>query len=271
MFVVSNTSTMSIKRYLYLSMTPEALISSMLPPEEFGVYYAVGTNKRTQGQALFFEIDPAFESDYFDLASIETRCVPHIDGKPKRSVYLSTYRVLENIPLSVFRNLYLTTADGKVLELTKSEYISEEKPLLHFYQQLCPVTPRVVSKLDPPKYTKWVTDHHNPIYFPKIVFVELILNRLAEDPLSAPVGNLPYANKDHLRDCLIGLHMGYEKPTKTVNRFYQGDVLYRTVKNGFFVGDKDGFIFYKFPETDELQKLYYPWWRSALNLEFPEK
>jgi len=32
-----------------------------------------------------------------------------------------------------------------------------------------------------------------------------------------------------------------------------------------------GFIFYKFPETDELQKLYYPWWRSALNLEFPEK
>lgn len=266
-----NQINMDYKRYLYLSMAPEALIASMLAPEEFGIYYAVGTNKRTQGQAFFFEIDPDFKSDYFNLESIATRCVPHIDGKPKRSVYLSTYRVLENIPLSAFRNLYLTTADGKVLELTKSEFTPDPKPQLHFYQQLCPVTPRVVSKLDPVKFTEWVTDSKNPIYFPKLVFVELILNRLAEDPVTAPVGNLPYSNKDHLRDCLIGLHMGYEKPTKTVNRFYQGDVLYRTVKNGFFVGSNDGFIFYKFPETDELQKHYYPWWRSALNLEFSEK
>jgi hypothetical protein len=262
---------MDHKCYLYLSITPEALIASMLPPEEFGVYYAVGSNKRTQGQAFFFEIDPDMQSDYFNMESIKTRCVPHIDGKPKRSVYLSTYRVLENIPLSAFRNLYLTTADGKVLELTKSEFIPESKPMLHFYQQLCPVTPRVVSKLNPIKFTEWVTDDTNPIYFPKLVFVELILNRLAEDPVTAPVGNLPYTNKDHLRDCLIGLHMGYEKPTKTVNRFYQGDVLYRTVKNGFFVGSKEGYLFYKFPETSELQKFYYPWWRSALNLEFAEK
>jgi hypothetical protein len=108
---------MEYKRYLYFSMTPESLISSMLPPEEFGHYLAVGTNKRTRGQAIFFEIDPDFQSDYFDLESIERRCVPHVDGKPKRSVYLSTYRVLENLPIENFRNLYLTTFDGKVLEL----------------------------------------------------------------------------------------------------------------------------------------------------------
>ena len=28
--------------HLYLSFIPEALIASMLPPEEFGDYYAVG-------------------------------------------------------------------------------------------------------------------------------------------------------------------------------------------------------------------------------------
>lgn len=32
-----------MERYLYLSITPEALISSMLPPAEFGNYQAVGT------------------------------------------------------------------------------------------------------------------------------------------------------------------------------------------------------------------------------------
>ncbi len=31
--------------YLYLSMTPESLVASMLPPEQFGNYLAVGTRK----------------------------------------------------------------------------------------------------------------------------------------------------------------------------------------------------------------------------------
>lgn len=262
---------MEIKRYLYFSMTPESLIASMLAPEDFGHYLAVGTNKRTRGQALFFEIDPNFKSEYFDLASIEKRCVPHIDGKPKRSVYLSTYRVLENLPLSAFRNLYLTTYDGKVLELRKGEFQECPNPTLHLYQELCPVPPRVASKLCPNNFMKYVTDPTNPVSFPKVVFAELILNGLAENPTTGPSNNLPYSNKDHLRDCLIGLHAGYEKPNKTVERFYSGDLLYRTVKNGFFVGDSKEFIYYPFPHIDDLQKVYYPWWRSALNLEFNER
>jgi hypothetical protein len=262
---------MEYKRYLYFSMTPESLIASMLRPEEFGHYLAVGTNKRTRGQALFCEIDPDFHSDYFDMASIEKRCVPHVDGKPKRSVYLSTYRVLENIPMSAFRNFYITTFDGKVLELKPGEYPTEEAPSLHLYQELSPVPPRVASKLGPRQFMKYVTDQKNPVSFPKVVFAELILNGLADNPLTGMTNNLPYRNIDHLRDCLIGLYSGYEKPNKTVERFYAGDLLYRTVKNGFFIGDRDHFIFYPFPSLEDLQKLYYPWWRSALNLEFNEK
>ena len=44
--------------HLYLSLIPEALIASMLTPEEFGAYYAVGSEKKSRGQAIFFEIDP---------------------------------------------------------------------------------------------------------------------------------------------------------------------------------------------------------------------
>ena len=40
--------------YLYLSLIPEALIASMLPPLDFGTYLAIGTKKRTRGQAMFF-------------------------------------------------------------------------------------------------------------------------------------------------------------------------------------------------------------------------
>ena len=48
----------------------------------------------------------------------------------------------------------------------------------------------------------------------------------------------------------------------------QGDLLYRTVKNGFFVGDQDNFLFYKFPSIEQLENEYYSWWRSALVLGF---
>ncbi|HRZ43535.1 MAG TPA: hypothetical protein P5228_12620, partial [Bacteroidales bacterium] len=44
--------------YIYLSATPEALIASMLSPEEFGAYLSMGTKKRNRGQAIFFEVDP---------------------------------------------------------------------------------------------------------------------------------------------------------------------------------------------------------------------
>ena len=47
-----------MKIHLYLSLNPEALIASHLAPEEFGAYLAVGTQKYSRGQAMFFEVDP---------------------------------------------------------------------------------------------------------------------------------------------------------------------------------------------------------------------
>ena len=53
--------------HLYLSLIPEALIASMLPPEEFGVYYTVGYSKKQAAQAMFVELDPDFRSDFFNI------------------------------------------------------------------------------------------------------------------------------------------------------------------------------------------------------------
>ena len=75
--------------HLYLSTIPEALIASMLTPMDFGAYYAVGMEKKSRGQAQFFNVDRGFSSDYFPMSEIDTRCVPHANGEPKHSVYLS--------------------------------------------------------------------------------------------------------------------------------------------------------------------------------------
>ena len=38
--------------YMYFSLIPEALIVSMLPPEQFGQYYATGHKYKSKGQAI---------------------------------------------------------------------------------------------------------------------------------------------------------------------------------------------------------------------------
>ena len=67
--------------HLYLSLVPEALIASMLTPEEFGAYYAVGTKKKSSGQAVFFEVDPEFRNKYFRINEGVSRCVLHEIGR----------------------------------------------------------------------------------------------------------------------------------------------------------------------------------------------
>ena len=255
-----------MKTYLYLSLLPESLIASMLPPEEFGNYLAVGTKKRTRGQAMFFELDPKLKSKEFPLANVEARCVQHPDGQPKRSVYLSIYRVLEHVPLSALKNLYLVTDDGRVLGLQLKEYKPPLEKELHLYQELCPVTPLIASMLSPKQFSCFVTDKTHPISVPNLVFAELVLEGLAKDPVHASHSNLPYPNLDHLRDCLIGLQEHPEKPTKTVNRCTRRDILYRTLKNGFFVGNRKELLYYPFPSVDELEANSYAWWRSALTV-----
>ncbi len=251
-----------MKKYVYLSLTPEALIASHLAPGEFGNYLAVGTKKRLRGQALFIETDPD-KIEGLPSEHVEKRLVPYKDGEPKRSLYLSIYRVLEQVPLEALKKLYLVTDDGKVLELEPGNYTPPKEDLIYLYQQFNPVTTRVASKLSPPEFVEFLTDSSRPVYAPRIFFAELKLNKLAWEP-EAPIHDLPYPNPDHLRECLIRLATSEERLTKTVIRQFRGDLSYRTVKSGFFVGDQKGFIHYPFPAAQILESRYYSWWRSAL-------
>ena len=249
--------------HLYLSLIPEALIASMLEPEEFGSYYAVGTKKKSTGQAIFFEVNPDFRSKYFRIEQGIARCVPHEDGAPKSSIYISVYRVLEHISISDLGKLYLTTQDGRTLGLEKSSDIPELDEGLHLYKELVPVSPLVASRLNPLEfYDLIVKNPTSLVTVPAITFAELRLGALAEDPEMGDVGNLPYSNLDHLREVLKDLNT---KPvaTKMVDRISPASIVYRTVKNGFFVGNEDEIAYYPLPSSEWLKENNYRWWRSA--------
>lgn len=253
-----------MSKYIYLTCTPEALVASMLPPEGFGMYLSTGTKKRNKGQTIFLEVDLGQIEGIIDIDSLNKRCVAKEDGSPKSSVYLSVYRVLEMIPTSALKSLYLTTDHGCVLELKKVTYDKSKEPrnALHLYQELCPVTPLVASELSPSAFLKRLTDGSIPIVLPKLFFVDLKLGDLATNPLGGSAEHLPYPNMGHLRDCLEILRGEYDKHMKTVQRIYSGTLLYRTIETGFYVGAKDEIVFYPYPSMKDLEDINYEFFRE---------
>lgn len=249
--------------HMYLSMIPEALIASMLTPEEFGVYYAVGSEKKSHGQAIFFEIDPAFRHDELPIEEGIARCVPHEDGSPKRSVYITVYRALERISLDAVRRLYLVTQDGRVLGIDSSDEIPVDTSGLHLYQEIAPVSPLIVSNLGPKAFYDLIVKNPTSLLtLPAVCFAELRLGELADNPEYGSIGNLPYANIDHLRQCLVDVRTKTVH-TKMVDRLSSAAFPYRTLKSGIFVGNTEKLMFFPLPSQEELRANHYRWWRSA--------
>jgi len=250
-------------KHLYLSMIPEALIASMLTPEEFGAYYAVGSLKKSHGQAIFFEVDPDFRHAELPVEEGLARCVPHEDGSPKRSLYITVYRALERVPLSAIQKLYLVTQDGRTLGIDPTDTCPEESGTLHLYQEIAPVHPLVVSSLGPGAFFDlMVRKPTSLITLPAVCFAELQLGELAENPEDGSAGNLPYPNIEHLRQCLVDLH-GKSVDAKMVDRTSSAAFPYRLLKTGIFLGSKEQLLCFPMPSQDKLRAQHYRWWRSA--------
>jgi len=250
------------KTRLYLSMIPEALVASMLSPEEFGRYLAVGSHKRSSGAAIYFEVDPDFTSDFFDMNIVKERCVAHPDGSPKHSLYLGIYRVLEHIPLEALGKLYLTTRDGQVLELEQSALPAEFPAEHYLYDEICPVHPLIASNLNPPDFTQFATNPGSPLCVPKIFFAQLdpaaIIGSDKTAEGSIAIHNLP----ERIKECFSDLDAA-GKPTKTVDRTRQLTFRWNHIKNGYYIGDGTSLLYYPFPPQDTLDRDHHKWWRSA--------
>jgi len=253
-----------MRHHLYLSLVPEALIASMLEPEAFGSYYAVGTQSKTQGQAVFIELDPAFSDETMPIADGLKRCVAHKDSSPKRSVYISVYRALERIPLSAMGTLHLVTRDGRSLGIGKQAVTGTDSGTLHFYHELAPTRPAVVSTLGPRGFFELLMGRTGGFEgLPAISFVELTLGELAIDPEKGSMGDLPYENLDHLRMCLAQVKTK-SVASKIFDRGNPGIFPYRTIKDGVYVGNqKEGLMVYTMPSKTQLKEKNFDWWRSA--------
>ena len=247
-----------MKTYTYLSLMPETLVASMLPPEEFGTYLAVGSQRKMPRETMFFSLDSNLPTDFFDLSLIEKSCVPHDNGQPKKSLYLSIHRVLEHIPIDAIKNLYLVTRDGRVLEIKPAPLPPVGAEEYHLYAELCPINPLAISVLSPEEYCKFITTPSHPLHLPKICFMNMIVPNLNVDDTYMGVAS----EHSHIIETHKSMVKG-KKKVKIVDRRYHIPGWNREIKDGFFVGDQNKVLFFPMGSPEEMNAQHHEWWRSA--------
>jgi hypothetical protein len=253
-----------MKIHTYLSLMPEALVLSHLPPDQFGKYMAIGNRRKSEGPVVFFEVADDADLSGFKLTEARARCTPHEDGSPHRSVYVSVYHVLPRVPLPSLLKAYLTTPSGFTLGLDSAEWVPCSKDGLFLYQELSPVYPRAASRLNPLDFCRHVADPDAMVSLPRLAFIDLDLGPLAVDPEASIGGQeLPYQNLDHLRECLSAVAPGQERTTKIVNRGLRPDLQFHLIRTGLFIGDRAEMKFFPMPSEETLERQHQLWWYSA--------
>ena len=244
----------------------EALIVSQLAPEAFGSYMATGSRKGSAERLMFIEVDPEKLKGIFDTDYAEKCCIPHPDGSPKNSVYLSVYRVLESVPTDAMGTLWLITNDGRALALENTEYSDPDSwPGYALYQELCPAQPLVATTLQPKEFAAYIMEDSNKIKMPAIFFADLILPVLEDETYTGNIGGYFDKMKKHLKSCIDDLMQGKGKKSKVVDRSSIQVFNYQVIGRGLYVGSQNGrLLYYPMLSRDRLKKEHYDWGKSAM-------
>ncbi len=251
--------------HYYLIFSPsEALIASLLGPKDFGMYMAQGSKKGSAEQLMFAEINGGF-GDFFDWDYAKEKCVKHSDGRPKNSLYLSIYRVLEHTPIDVFKMIYLVTKDGRTLSLEQEAYEAPKNWKGYaLYKELSPVHPLIVSSLQPKALGSYITtEHEKKISVPALVFTDIKMINFDDMQNSGNIGATYNRNFDHLKECITSLKTSKESLTKTVDRSFESKFTYQIIDNGIYIVRDNKIIFFRMPSREMLEESAYDWGRSA--------
>ncbi len=257
-----------METHYYLSIFPlEAMIASQLAPEQFGQYMATGRKNGSYEKLIFVEVEGGF-GDYFDWKHAEENTVRHEDGEPKHSLWMSIYRVLENVPLSALKEMYLVTNDGRSLKLDRSEFTKPEVDHKYYvYQELCPIRPLVVSAYDPATFSTHMTHPDVKVSVPTIAFTDLKVINFDNLEDTGNVGSVYDTNLEHLKNCIMSVTANDAvKKVKNVERSRTESFGYQTINGGIYIGHGEKVVEYKMPTIDEIRMNHFDWGRSAMVL-----
>ncbi len=176
------------KRLYHILYPNHALVASQVDPEAFAQHYQVGSTRYYMGKLIFAEIDPDFRHEFFNIEWGLHQLIPHEDGRPKATKFISSYRVLEHIDLAAIKSLYLVTQEGYCQQLQPQKYETTPVESLRVYVEICPVRMLTLTDYSAEEFGQYITNPKNPKGAPKIFFsrldmdIEDFLRRFEENP-----------------------------------------------------------------------------------------
>lgn len=256
------------EKRLYMIVFPiNALVASQLEPDKFGEHYTTSSSKHFSGKVIFAELDPKFRDPYFDIERYLEMTVPHEDGSPKRTKFISSYNVIEHVKLSAIKKLFLVTTNGKVLPIEPAPYTAHNEPgLIRVYQEITPLETLVASTKDQREFGKFITTQTKSKGAPKICFTQIdfnienfMANARNRDIIKL---DLPNVNPYRFFDCIKELEDRPEKYTKTISLgSLLRDISFNLIRHGFWFAQGDELLFFPMPSLSDLENKYFYWWK----------
>jgi hypothetical protein len=245
-----------------------ALVASQLDPEQFAKHYTTGPTRHYQGKVVFAEIDVEFRNPFFEIDEAISDLVPHEDGRPKATKFISSYRVLEHMDLSSVKSLYLTSPEGQCLKLESAPHKAKEgEKSLRIYVEVNPLRMLVLSRYTFEDFGRFITDSHNPVGAPAFLYAELELNtgeflhEYEENPFVLPP--IPGLHPSILRDAIEELTTAHYKCNKGLSLDSNFDrISYKLVKNGFMFASREQAIFFPMPALSEIERSNYRFFKA---------
>lgn len=259
------------QKHLYMIVFPiNALVASQLEPVQFGNHYTTGSEKHFSGKMIFAEIDINFRNEYFDIEDGLAKTVPHEDGSPKKTKFISSYNVLEHIDLEAIHKLYLCTRNGKVLPLEPGEFVDSPNAhspgVLRIYQEITPLDTLVASNKNQREFGRFITTQTKSKGAPKICFtqIDFDFDKFFEQNRGKDIMSieLPAINPYRFYNCIVELQDHPEKLTKTIGLgSLLRDISYRYLKHGIWFAEGEALKFFPMPSLTDLENNYYYWWK----------
>lgn len=260
---------MTYTNHLYTIVYPNtALVASHYSPEQFAEHYISGSSRHYTGKLVFLELDPNFRDPWFDIDGGYKNMKPHSDGRPKATRFIKSYRVLEHLSFKAMRNLYITTPDGSCLELQQSpRSLPDERSHIRLYAEINPLGMMVLARESFYEFGKHITDPENPKSAPVVCYTQLnfdadrFLNDFHSNPLAAAL--VPGIHPSKMRDSIHDLRNREWKRTKGLNlENHFNSIPWKMIRHGFMFSRQNEFMFYRMPDSDEIERLNLRFWRN---------
>ncbi len=256
------------QKHLYMIVFPiNALVASQLDPDQFGKHYTTGSAKHYSGKVIFTEIDINFRHPHFEIEKYLEATVPHEDGSPKKTKFIKSYNVLDNMDLSAITKLFLCTNNGTVLPIEPAEYTAHNEPgLIRVYQEVCPLENLVASTKDQREFGEFITTGTASKGAPTMCFTQIDFNiqRFLDSNKNKDIFqiDLPGVNPYRFYDCITELKENPEKFTKTISLgSLLREISYKFLRHGFWFSRGEEMKFFPMPSEADLENKHFYWWK----------